>query len=167
MTIEEFKNYYEKHGKCLGQMTNPKHKLSEKEIIERYNKFCKEKNSKIHKGTYDDSMWKEVSSVVWKRDNSQCQLMKQLTLEEKNYIISTCPISIINTLDLAHIISRTNSKNLYYNPDNIILLSRVFHSRLDSYHDPITGKQITLDENIAWWKKIVGEDRYNKLLKNK
>jgi hypothetical protein len=169
MTLTEFSNYYRLYGKCPEQMIKPKHVLSDKEILVRYENYLKNKNKKkiFFKGTFSDPKWQEVAAIVWKRDSGCCRLMSLLTNEERSLILSTCPLSLINTLDLAHVISRASSKNLFYEPKNIVLLSRVFHSRLDSYHDPITGGPITREENLNWWIRILGKEHYNNLLENK
>jgi hypothetical protein len=35
---------------------------------------------------------------------------------------------------------------------------------LDSYHDPIYGKAITKDEREDWFRYIIGNEKYKKLL---
>jgi len=167
MNLDEFYAFYKKYGKCINQIQKPKHELNDREIAEKFAKYNKLKEKKIKKGTHDDIEWKKVSDFVWLRDKSQCRLFTKLTKEESTYVLYSCPYNLVNRLDLAHVIPRSESKNLYYNPDNIVLLSRVFHSRLDTFHDPITGHAISVEEHTNWWKIIVGEDNYNSLLKMK
>lgn len=160
MTFEEFVGQYKKYGKCPGQMSKPGHKLNERELKTRYEKYIKPKEKKIQKGSWDDPKWKEVADIVWKRDRGQCRLLSKLKVDNIDlymYFINNNLSSLYIKLDLAHIIPRSKSSELYYEPSNIILLNRVSHSLLDTYHDPITGKSITKEEHDEWWKYIIGE----------
>ena len=70
-------------------------------------------------------------------------------------------------LDVAHVIPRTSSKALYYEPDNLVLLNRVSHSLLDTYHDPITGVAIVPQQVEDYWKYIIGVEKYEELKEKK
>ena len=167
MTFDEFVESYEKFGKCPGQMTKPKNRLNEKQLLTRFENFSKEKKEKVQKGSWDDPLWQEVADKVWKRDKSECRLLSKLKIDNPNlylYFIKNNMKSLYTKLDLAHIIPRSQSAELYYEPSNIILLSRLVHSNLDTYHDPITGKAITKEEQERWWRYIVGDFVYDSLL---
>lgn len=169
MEFEQFCEHYQKYGKCPNQLSKPLHILNEKELLTKWKSYCKAKtksSQKIQKGVIGDPLWDEVSDIVWKRDK-ECRLLSKLKIdkfEDYKYFISSNPYSLIQKLDLAHIISRSASKNLYYDPDNIIILNRVSHSFMDQYCDPITGKSITKDQRENWFRYIVGDDKYEKLL---
>lgn len=169
MDFDQFCEHYKKYGKCPHQLSKPLHTLNEKELLSKWKSYSKAKvksSQKVSKGVAGDPLWDEVSDIVWKRDK-ECRLLSKLKIdkfEDYKYFISSNPYSLIQKLDLAHIISRSASKNLYYDPDNIILLSRPAHSLLDSYHDPIYGKAITKDEREDWFRYIVGNEKYEKLL---
>jgi len=167
LDFEEYVNYYKKYKRCLGQMQNPKHTLSERELKSKYEKYIKPKKEKTQKGSWDDPLWQEVADKVWKRDKNECRLLSKLKIDNPDlylYFIKNNMKSLYTKLDLAHIIPRSQSRILYYEPSNIILLSRPVHSNLDTYHDPITGKAITKEEQEGWWRYIVGGLVYDSLL---
>jgi len=161
MTFEEFVNQYKKYGKCPGQMSKPGHMLNERELKFRYEKYIKPKEKKIQKGSWDDPKWKEVANIVWKRDKGECRLLSKLKIDNPQlymYFINNNLPSLYTKLDLAHIIPRSQSAELYYETTNLILLNRISHSLLDSYHNPITGKPITKEEHEKWWRYILNEE---------
>ena len=172
MTFEDYCTFYKKYGKCLNQLSKPKHTLNEKELFSKWKSYSKAKvksSQKVQKGVVGDPFWDEVSNLVWKRDEGKCRFLSKLKIDKYEdywYIINIAPYDLLQKLDLAHVIPRSKSKKLYYDPDNIVLLSRYVHSSLDTYHDPITGKSITKSQVDNWWKYIVGEDKYEKLLEN-
>lgn len=176
--FEEFIQYYKKYGKCLGQMIKPKHSLSDRELISKYTKYCKneetknkKRQEKIQKNLEEkeisiDIQWQNVYTLVHKRDKEYCRLKLVLNREEL-LELNKNPVSLLNQLDVAHVVPRSSSKTLYYDLDNLVLLNRVSHSWLDTYKNPINGKPITKEERDMWWKRIVGEQHFNKLQERK
>lgn len=161
MTFEDFVAIYEKTGKCPQQMSKSKHTLNERELKIRYEKYNKVKNEKIQKGSWDDPQWKEVADKVWKRDKGQCRLLSKLKIDNPElyvYFIRNNIKSLYDKLDLAHIVPRSKSKELYYEEENLILLNRISHSLLDSYHNPITGVAINKIQHEEWWQYITGKN---------
>jgi len=169
-TFEDFCIYYTTYGKCPNQLSKPNHTFNEKELLSKWKLYSKAKtksSEKTQKGVSGDPLWDEVSDLVHTRDKEQCRLLSKLKVDNPKdfqYIIDTNSYGLLQKLDLAHVISRTASKNLYYDPDNIILLNRVSHAYLDSYHCPVTGKSISKEEREDWLKYIVGNETYEKLL---
>jgi hypothetical protein len=51
-----------------------------------------------------------------------------------------------------------------YLDENIVLLCRQVHHALDDCCHPITGETITKEERDSYWKRIIGETLYEKLL---
>jgi len=166
VTFEQFKDYYMKKGICLGQMSKPKHTLNERELKTRYEKYIKPKKEKAQKGSWGDPLWQEVADRVWKRDKSQCRLLSKLKIDNPDlylFFIKNNMKSLYTKLDLAHIIPRSQSRLLYYEEENLILLNRVSHSLLDSYHNPITGEAINKVQRDEWWEYIIGNELWRKL----
>lgn len=165
-TFEEFCKYYSKYGRCPNQLAKPNHCLTERELQSKWSSYQKaqtKQSTKQTKGTYDDSKWVQVCEEVDRRDRNKCRFLSKLLIDnpgDYRYIIQTCPCTLIQKLDHAHIISRSESAGLYYEKDNIILLSRVIHSRIDQYLHPITGRSITSDERDSWWKYIISEELF-------
>ena len=150
-----------KQEQCFDKYTKKLSKDKEK----RENKFQQAKDKKPEQ----DEKWVEVRENVKNRDNNLCRLFSILTKEEKIYLIKDQfeNLWLNKTIDPAHVIPRSKSKKLIYCEDNIVMLGRLFHSRLDSMKNPLTGDNITKDEHTNWWIRIVGEEVYNWLATNK
>jgi len=59
------------------------------------------------------------------------------------------------TLDCAHVLPASARPDLIYSPDNVYLVSREFHRRLDDHQDPLTGDPIDKNEHYWWWYRVV------------
>lgn len=159
LTFEEFK---EKCKTYCPRNTNKSKRCSleskKKDCFRRY------KNLKLNSKPIIDLKWKEIQEIVNKRD-SKCRVLPVLSVKEYG-IIKYQLKGLSAILDCAHVISRAQAPQdeLYYNPDNIVLMSRMFHARLDTYKDPVTDKFLTKEQRNHWWERIVGKKMWNKLL---
>lgn len=102
----------------------------------------------------DDEKWKEVKEIVWKRDKGICRFLRILTPSEMCIFNASLHGASPGRLDPAHIIAVGHDITLCYDPDNIVLLCRVAHDRIDNMRSPLTGKIINLEEQKAWWARI-------------
>lgn len=168
MTLEEFEEYYREHQRFPLGIASGKGSYNKKELKTKYGKYTRllSKTTKIPKKTNKafviDEEWARLKGFVERRDKNECQLYKVLSTEEKDIIFNDLRGPMMR-LDGAHILSRARRPDLKYDNNNVILLSRLFHSRLDSFHDPVTSKPITEEQRVGWWKRIVGEEYYNNL----
>ncbi len=104
-----------------------------------------------------DQRWVEVRNQILERDKV-CRLWKVLTANEKEHILKNFSHDFFylkDILDVAHIKPRSTHPELYYDPENLLLLSRYFHSLLDSYIHPVTRTSITSEERDVWFQRIV------------
>jgi len=106
----------------------------------------------------------EVFREVDIRDNSQCIFWDRIaTVQQKIYIykIFSKDFDILSkVIDHAHIEAISEKPELKYEKNNIICLSRFFHSRLDQYRDLITNNVISKEERqkyVEIFKKYVKE----------
>jgi hypothetical protein len=136
-------------------------KKERQEEIDEY-KRKKESGEKIE---YEDNdpQWTEVLKQVWIRDRAQCRFFLIMTEEEKK-LIKPHLWGDFKKIDGAHCISRSQSPKMKYDVDNVYLLFRRVHKALDGCFDPFTGKPITKEEVINYWKRIIGEEKYNELI---
>jgi len=161
MDFEKYKEFYNKYGKTVDQIQKPKNHLSEEELRKKYEKYLKKEEKKYNK-EYGDEKWEEVKRQVQERDKN-CLLFKKLPKKYKGFIYSEGNGFLLKEVDPAHIFPKSVYPHLKYDVDNVILLSRLFHSRLDEYRDPIFGEQIGKAEHEKWWIFIIGKEWYKKL----
>ena len=152
MTFEEFTEHYEKYGICKGDAFRSKKKWNKKQLRTKYEKYMKKFNEE---GNTKDQ---ELRDAVVKRDVC-CRLNSVLTREELYQYGS----SSNGCFDVAHVFGKSAFPHMRYLEDNVVLLSREFHSRLDAGKNPITGKTISREEHEHWWIRIVGMGKYNEL----
>lgn len=124
-----------------------------------YNKYIKKMEQKMN-DIMEDPLWTEVREELFQRDNNTCQLWKILSQEERVYILHNHfedYSQLSKTLDPCHIVPRARSSKLYYDLDNLVLISRYFHSLLDTWKHPVYRTTITDQERIDWFNKAKGE----------
>lgn len=181
VSIENFINKCNK-GVCLrGTFKSKRCKLLSKQEV-CYEKYIKklEKDYKKTLGRMNkrymnieqkikdsvDERWKEVKKVVWERDLGQCRLLKVLAIEEWSKVTGEL-LEIANTdlykLDCAHVLGRGSNPKLKYNVNNVILMHRLFHGRLDLFKNPVTNENISKEQRNLWWIRIVGRKVWEEL----
>ena len=146
-------------GKCLRRTLTSKQCQKESKQIKCYNKYKEQKEKEYKKQFEDvDFLWLELKDEIKLRDES-CMLEKILTVEEIQIVEKQDDYWLNNKfLDCSHIVPRQSCPNQIYNADNIILLGRMFHSRLDNYCDPVTGIFIGMEGMADWWTRIMQQN---------
>jgi len=165
LTFDSFVEFYEKYGKTPNQINKPKNKFNEQQLRSKYVSYSKTYDKKIEKLNKVDERMEEVFSLVDVRDNFSCRLLIKLSTQELFYISRTVGNYFLKPIDHAHIFPRSTHPHLKYDVDNIVLLSRLFHSRLDEFRDPITGEYIGKVMAGKWWCFILGSPQFNSLIK--
>jgi hypothetical protein len=112
----------------------------------------------------NDKKWQDLKKAVTKRDKKGCRFLRVCTVKEALIIQRLAPKVLLNCLDHAHIFPVSLYPELCYEIDNVILLNRWSHHHLDDCRNPVTGEGITKEERDEYWKKIIGENRYTRLL---
>jgi len=159
ITPQCHKNY--KQEQCYNKYVQKQ----EKDKLKRQDNYQKQKNKPIEV----DGQWIEVREKVRQRDGNKCRLLSILTTEEKVRLLKEQRenIWLNKTIDPAHVIARSQSPKLIYCERNIVMLGRLFHSRLDTMQNPLTGKPIIKEEVESWWIRIIGYEEYVWLITNK
>lgn len=165
MTFEEFEAFYKEKGRCPNDIQPRSKPLNDKQLRRRYNQYVRsvERKEEREKGYLEpDELWEQVRQEVTHRDGLRCVLFDQLTIEEAEEI---SPLDDFDPslVDPAHVLPRSTHPHLIYDPENIVMLSRLFHSRLDTYRNPLTGSPISKDEHRKWWDRIAGRERIERL----
>lgn len=175
LTFEQFVCYYEKfHRFPDNSYISPKG-YNEQQFRTKYKRFLssqkkrKEKSKKtvekqrqknVERASKLDEKWEHLKEIVDKRDGHSCRLFKLLSIDEKKSVQEYLH-NRMKTIDRAHIFRRSKYIHMKYMAENVVCLYRLFHSRLDSFCDPLTGIAITSEEVDKWWRRIVGEEKYN------
>jgi hypothetical protein len=187
LTLDEFINYYYTYKRLPnGIYSNNKKILTQIQLQSKFEKYLKsiekagnrqesyrlkkfEKNQKIIEGNFEsliDEKWVEVQEFVKKRANNKCEITPLLTKKEKDFVYSQA-FGDLKILDCIHVISRSASKKLYYDPVNIIYGLRFIHKFVDEYRNPFTLKPITNVERNNLFIRFIGIRRWNYLQDNK
>lgn len=155
MTFEEFKDYYKKYGKCPNDAFERKNPYTPKQFRTRYEKYMKKYNNE---GKTKNQVLREKAL---ERDK-HCQLLYKLSVLAQKEIRQQI-FGDLNHLDMAHVFNKSSYPHLRYDIDNVVMIKRIFHNRLDTQCDPVTGKRISKEELEKWWKIIIGVNRYETL----
>ena len=114
-------------------------------------------------------MWVEVREAVFKRDNYECQYLKYL--RDNNMVLDYSKAQSLvggnDECDPAHVYSRATHPSLTNEVSNVISLSRVFHSRIDTYRSLLTNKPITKEERMSIFFSMMSEEQKEELKKVK
>lgn len=177
LSFDDFKQYYEKYGFLPNDTSRRRNRLNERQLESRYKAYqrsqekARERQERQRKKvrskpteTVKDSEWEAVKSVVFERDQWECQLWKALTPYERSIVKDHLGGEFLR-VDPAHVFGKGAHPHLKYDPDNIVALYRLFHSRLDQMRCPITGELTCWEYVEAWWVRIVGKERYAALKK--
>lgn len=110
-----------------------------------------------------DLKWVECRKKVFERDKDNCRLFRILSVVEA-LILKKNAGMMFNIIDPAHVFPKSTHSWMKYDPENIVCLNRYSHSMLEQSCHPITGVHITKDEEQEWWKQILGNVVYSRLL---
>lgn len=171
LSEKEYIEFYEKHSRCVDEHFPRKNPITHKALLTRYKKYLKRlessstkpiKKSSLSSVPKIDAQWNTVRKNVQFRDKS-CRLFALLD-QERIYMIKHVSYGLHSILDPAHVFGKGAYPHMKYDEDNVVLLNRYSHSMLDSGKDPIHGKTISKEEQLEWWKEIVGDERFERLL---
>lgn len=163
LSRDEYKEFYRNKGRCPDSNVSVKHKLNEKQLDSRYDKYVEKQKKLREKNKFKiDEEWIALKSQLVQ----ECALIR--ALRNAGQIMTIREIYkngkfLVKQLDGAHIISRQKAPFMKYDIDNVVMLNRYSHSMLDFMKNPIDGTPITKKEQDEWWKFIVGEERWNRL----
>ena len=157
-TLEEFREYCNK-GKCLRKTIKSKQCFKYYKQETCFKKYQVNEDKRKIELFEPDYAWLELKEELLLRDGS-CLVMKILSTDEIKQVEKQDGFWLQKHLDGAHIISRAECPNQIYNINNVVLLGRFFHSRIDNFQDLITGESITKEEVARWWTRILQQNKY-------
>jgi hypothetical protein len=177
MEFSEFKDYYEKHGKCPNDIQKRSQPLNDTQLRSRYKKYLKSQEKakearkrhikkNVSRKIGRDEQWVETREEAFNIYGRECLLIRALKdIKAHEYVkwIKKSSAGLHKIIDPAHVFSRGAYPQLKYDPENVVPLNRYSHSCLDQMRNPINGAQITKEEQIGWWKFIIGDETYERL----
>lgn len=125
----------------------------EKDNIKKQKRIEELKNNEIEV----DQKWIDTRKLVIDRDHSKCRVWRVLSPKDQKYILTNFSddyIALSRILDVDHIIPKSVRFDLYYDLDNLLLMSRYFHRLLTDYKHPVTREKITDEEKKMIYQKI-------------
>ena len=170
-TYEEFTTYCDKL-RCLRNTMTSKNCAKEYKREKCYKKWTTQQTKTYAKNTEKDEEWETCRKEVWLRDagyfngntqnknwESVCRYWKSLSSTEKEIIKKNTLYTNPNnsTIEVAHIKGKGSNPELYYDIDNLILISHTFHSLIDNYINPLTLKSMKREERDEIFEKILQE----------
>jgi len=174
-SYNEFISYYEEYKRFPIGIYTPKRKLNANQLQAYYKKYSdkiikaeKKREEYFENIEKQDSLSYNVKEKVIKRDKNKCRLWEILNAEEREKAIQNgYNVPLAKKVTLAHVIRRSSKKELINTVCNIYQISLLFHERLDNYKNPLTGENISKEQVLLWWKRIINNKRIFKfLLKN-
>lgn len=163
LTYADFVKHYKKFGRCPNDIHEKRRELTELEIQQKYIKYLGQKDRQYSKEYHVDEKYMELINHVNDRDK-ECRFYKLLTDKQKEDV--RCNLFGFNTeLEVAHIFGKGAFPYMKYMKENCILLYHLFHSRIDKYLHPISGKPIDKLERYNFFRKIIGDDLFDRLEK--
>ena len=166
LSEEAFYKMYRETGKLPGDLGVRKNRLTEKQLqrkwVQYHNRELNRAEKKKSQESQRDERWEEIKNGLGK----SCRLITRLYEYRMNDALGELNTNagwLIKTIDGAHYKSRSRYPFLIYYPDNVVPLNRYSHSMLDQYRNPITGEQISKDEQEEWWRFILGDETYDRL----
>ena len=152
ITITQFKTFCN-NSKCLRKTLITNKCSNESKQINCYNKYLKREINKLElldTNKYDEQ--KEFREKILQRDKT-CRIWNILNREEKEFILKNYYDEYIiysKTLDVCHIIPRSEAPHLKFEESNAFLGSRYFHILIDAYKHPVYRSYISKEERLYW-----------------
>lgn len=101
----------------------------------------------------DNPEWIKCKKEVDKRDRNTCRCCRLFTPGEMLAFRKSRP-GPQYPLQHAHRHPVSVHPDEAHDPNNVCLLCRTCHSRIDGFLDPITGNPISEEEHERWWDRI-------------
>lgn len=173
LSFEDFRKQYYKTGIVPLAMSKRTKPLSEEALNREYHKYIlkvekqdKKRKEKLltlkpKKQSKHIDTEKEFVQAVRDRDGD-CVLTDRLDVDAYRLIKNNDTFKQ-GILDVAHIISRARALHMKHDPDNAVLLNRLFHERIDGYKNPLTGDDINEEQREKWLQILVGPERWKRL----
>ena len=105
-----------------------------------------------------------MKAKVRKRDLGRDRILRILSVKEVLILQKNASRAQLQKLDAAHVFAVSTHPEMCYEVNNVVLLNRFCHESLDNMKDPITGRPISQEENLAWWERILGPTQWEALM---
>ena len=115
------------------------------EKYEQFKKDCWMKYIGFYDGISVYKDWKDI-----------CMFWNCLTDKEKEFAndIDHKDMWLNKNLDIAHILGKGEKPELKFDLDNVVIIGRLWHSRIDKFKDPLTNMSISQQVRLYWFDRI-------------
>ena len=158
LSFDAFIVYYQKYKRCPNTTGARKRPLNEREIKTAYERYRRSEDRKIER-----RLEKGKDLTVDPVGPKKCAILSLVRGDDWETLHKNAG-RLIDLVDRAHVFGKGAYPWMRYDRDNVVWLNRWSHRCLDNGQDPITGKMIAKEEIEAWWRRIVGDARYDHLL---
>jgi hypothetical protein len=172
LTLEEYIDKYREKGYLPdGQYANPEKKLNHGQLKFKYEKYVRRFAKKQEKTNteYTDNII-DITTQCRREDAGASIFWNALSEEEAAVVENEMKkLAEFREIDPCHVFSKGSTPQLADNPLNILMAPRAWHYFIDKYLNPYSEKHegITKEEHEIIWRRIIGGDRYDKLLELK
>lgn len=108
-----------------------------------------------------DLKWQECRTKASLRAGGKCEVWAKLSAEERASV--QFALHEDRVLDGMHVVPRSASRDLMYDPDNVVFGMRYFHRQIDNLVDPLTGDMLNWEGRIRWFKRFMKEKAWDKV----
>lgn len=173
MDREEFFNTCDSH-KCLLRKGFTKTCVSKTKQNSCYMKYTNNEDSSLPVrdwASFRKEVWLETVGFMPKdfkiKDwTSVCFLWKSFTFSEKQTFqakqINLQDQWLNKTVSLSHVYSRGTTPNKSWSKDNVVLIGSLFHTRLDSFRNPIDNTKIDAEIRINFLQRAYNQSILNR-----
>lgn len=169
LSFEEYEREFKATGRLYSGLAfkKPRRPPNGKQLLTAYNAHIR-KMKKIElkeareKNETEESPDQALRSRCLIRDRGYCQAISVFDYAEYARFREKANVLEIK-LDAAHVFGKNAFPHMRYLEDNVVMLNRLSHNWLDAGKSPVDGKPITKEEKAAWWKRIIGAERYEAL----
>ncbi len=160
LSYDEFVAYFNKYGRFPRGAYSRKRPPNEDELKHRYERYLRSEGR-----SEDYRSDKQRTEEVTPEGSRRCVLLNIVSNSDDEEILRHNAGHLLFILDRAHVFNKSSYPWMRYLSDNVVWLNRFSHTCLDTQCDPITGRSTTPEMISSWWQLLVGDERYERLIK--
>ena len=167
MSFEDFEREYRERRRVYSGQSyrTPQRPLNDKQLRTAHKRHLRKLEAapkRKRAGERGESPDQAVRKKCLERDGGRCQAIAAFSGLEY-FRFTELSGGLGDKLDAAHVFGKKAHPHMRFLPENVVMLNRASHNWLDTGRSPVDGRKITAEEKAAWWRRIVGAERYEAL----